>query len=103
LAVENNKLVAVPISGPRDWQYSRQVADSTKGEAVLAVPMTFCDALQLQQPVDFYIPEHANDPSRTKPGQELWIEVTVPPKGPPRPLQLALKEADGSWKPLAIQ
>jgi hypothetical protein len=62
-----------------------------------------CDSLQLEQPVDFYIPEHASDPSHTQPGQELWIEVTIPPKGPPRPLQLALKEADGSWKPLAIQ
>jgi hypothetical protein len=30
------------------------------------------------------------------------MEVTVPPKGPPRPLQLALKK-DGAWKPLAFQ
>ena len=36
------------------------------------------------------------------PGHELWIEVTVPPKGPPRPLQLAEKE-NGVWKPLTLQ
>jgi hypothetical protein len=52
--------------------------------------------------VEFYISEHAADPSRTKPGQELWIEVTVPPSGPPRPIQLALKD-NGTWTPLAFQ
>src|SRR5208283_3048759 len=31
--------------------------------------------------------------------QELWIEVTVPPQGPPRPLQMAVKD-NGVWKPL---
>jgi len=41
----------------------------------------------------------AADPSWLKAGQELWVEVTVPPKGPPRPLQLALKD-NGVWKPL---
>ena len=58
--------------------------------------------MRLAQPVNFYIPEHAADPTRLKPGQELWIEVTVSPKGPPRPLQLALKN-NGAWKPLAFQ
>ena len=52
--------------------------------------------------MDFYIAEHAADPTRLKAGQELWIEVTVPPQGPPRPLQLALKD-NGAWKPLAFQ
>jgi hypothetical protein len=37
-----------------------------------------------------------------KAGQELWIEVTVPPKGPPRPMQLAVKEG-GVWKVLAME
>jgi hypothetical protein len=65
-------------------------------------PGSSCDALRLEEPVDFYIAEHAASPLPIKPGQELWMEVTVPPKGPPRPLQLALK--DGSnWKPLAFQ
>jgi hypothetical protein len=58
--------------------------------------------MRLSRPVDFYISEHAADPTRLKAGQELWIEVTVPPKGPPRPLQLALKD-NGAWKPLAFQ
>jgi hypothetical protein len=66
------------------------------------MPGTSCENLRLDTPVDFYIPEHAAIPSPLKAGQELWIEVTVPPNGPPRPLQLALKQ-DGVWKPLAFQ
>jgi hypothetical protein len=58
--------------------------------------------LNLSNPVDFYIPDTAADPTRLKPGQQLWIEVTLPPKGPPRPIQLALKD-NGAWKPLAFQ
>jgi len=69
---------------------------------VTASPGSSCDNLRLDQPVDFYIAEHAAIPTPVKPGQELWIEVTVPPKGPPRPIQLALKQ-DGAWKPLAFQ
>jgi hypothetical protein len=93
LKVEKNKLLAIRIPE----------ADLTsKGENVVAMPGSSCDALRVEEPVDFYIAEHAADPSRLKPGQELWMEVTVPPKGPPRPIQLALKD-NGDWKPLAFQ
>lgn len=93
LGVKDNKLIAirVPESGSMN---------ST--ESVSATPGTSCDQMRLSEPVDFYIAEHAHDPTDLKRGQELWIEVTVPPKGPPRPLQLALKD-NGAWKPLAFQ
>jgi hypothetical protein len=55
-----------------------------------------------ETPVDFHIAEDAASPTPVKAGRELWIEVTAPPKGPPRPMQLALKE-NGSWRPLAFQ
>jgi hypothetical protein len=103
LTVENNKLVAIPLSGAQKWRGYNPISDGTShGIVVLAPPGASCDALQIDAPADFYIAEHAADPTRTKPGQELWIEVTVPPKGPPRPIQLALKQ-DGAWKPLAFQ
>jgi hypothetical protein len=93
LKVENNKLEAIRIPE----------ADITStGVMVEAMPGSQCDALRLQQPVDFFIAEHATSPLPVKPGQELWIEVTIPPQGPPRPIQLALKQ-DGAWKPLAFQ
>lgn len=93
LKVEGNKLVAIRIPE----------ADLTsKGVNVTAMPGTSCDALRIDEPVDFYIAEHASDPTVQMPGEELWIEVTVPPKGPPRPIQLALKQ-NGAWEPLALQ
>jgi hypothetical protein len=55
----------------------------------------------LTQPVAFFIPEHAPDPSIRATGEELWVEVSVPPKGPPRPIRLAVKE-DGVLRPLAL-
>ena len=74
----------------------------SKGVDVTALSGSACNDLYIDEPVDFYIAEHAADPTALKQGQELWIEVTVPPKGPPRPLQLALKD-NGAWKPLAFQ
>jgi len=97
LQVEGNKLVAIRIPDS-DAQPSQQAG----GQMVAAWPGSSCEDLRLDTPVDFYIAEHAASPMPLKPGQELWIEVTLPPKGPPRPLQLALKQ-DGAWKPLAFQ
>ncbi len=92
ISVNHNKLIAIRLL-ETDGQPS--------GQSVAAWPGAPCDALRLVDPVDFYIPEHAENPTILKAGEELWIEVTVPPKGPPRPLRLALKQA-GTWKPLAF-
>ena len=92
LAVKDNKLIVI-----RTLESESTAATQT----VAAPPGTPCDQMRLSNPVDFYIAEHATDPTWLKRGQELWIEVTVPPKGPPRPLQLALKD-NGVWKPLAF-
>ena len=56
----------------------------------------------MQDPVAFFIPEHVPDPSRPAPGEELWVEVSVPRQGPPRPLRLALKK-DGVLTPLDLR
>ncbi|SPE35509.1 conserved hypothetical protein [Candidatus Sulfopaludibacter sp. SbA3] len=56
----------------------------------------------LSEPVAFFIPEHAADPSRRAPGEELWVEVSVPQHGPPRPLRLGVKK-DGQLTPLPLQ
>jgi hypothetical protein len=92
LKVEDNKLVALRIEGQEDGK---------AGEQVSAMPGAPCDQMRLDSGVDFFIADRAESPLPLKPGQELWIEVTVPPKGPPRPIQLALKQ-DGAWKPLAF-
>ena len=107
LKVEGNRLVAVRV---------REGEESNVGQWVTARPGSDCDAMRLQEPVDFYLSEHAKDPTPAWRGHwdpqhsswivdpnvpELWVEVTVPPKGPPRPAQLALKE-NGVWKPIAF-
>ena len=58
-----------------------------------------CAAAFLEEPVDFYLPSNAQSPFPLPQGAELWIEVTVPPKGPPRPLNLAISN-NGHWQPL---
>ncbi len=93
LQVENNTLMAIRIAN--------QDA-SLPGQMVTAQPGASCRAMRLDAPVAFYIAEHAVSPLPLTAGQELWMEVTVPAKGPPRPLQLALKQ-NGLWKPLAFQ
>jgi hypothetical protein len=56
-------------------------------------------AVALDQPLAYFIPEHVPDPARRAPGEELWVEVTVPRRGPPRPIRLGVKK-DGVVTPL---
>lgn len=49
----------------------------------------------------FFIPEHVPDPSLRAAGEELWVEVTLPKKGPLRPIRLAVKK-DGKLEPLNL-
>jgi hypothetical protein len=57
----------------------------------------------LDQPVAFFIPEHIPDPAIRPEGEQLWVEVTIPRKGPPRPIQLGVTKGDGPIMPLNIQ
>jgi hypothetical protein len=55
------------------------------------------------EPVAYFISESAIDPSWNRQGAELWAEVTIPKKGPPRPIRLALKQPDGRWQELNLR
>ena len=93
LKIDGNKLIAVRPEGSED----------TRGSLpVLTAPGAPCGEMRLQRAVDFYLPESAQSPLPLKQGQELWVEVTLPKRGAPRPLQLAMKE-NGQWKPLAFE
>jgi hypothetical protein len=93
IQVQGNKLVAIRVP---------DTEIQLKGQSVTALHGSSCEAMRVDKPVNFYITEHAASPLPVKTGDELWIEVTVPPKGPPRPIQLAVKE-NGVWRPLAFQ
>ena len=57
----------------------------------------------LAEPVAFFIPEHVPDPLRRQEDEELWVEVTIPKKGPPRPIRLGVKKSDGPIVPLGLR
>jgi hypothetical protein len=82
----------------------KQSACATEEAALQSkAPVDFPLAAVLNTPVLYFIPEHAVDPTpRGGDGKELWAEVTIPKKGPPRPIQLALKK-NGVWMPLDVR
>ncbi len=93
LRLENEQLVAVP-AGPH-----------ALGNEAFAAQLRNVDGIQvvnIWQPVAFFIPEHAVDPSRRQQGEEFWVEVTVPKKGPPRPIRLGVKKG-GILTPLELK
>lgn len=88
LRVENDRLVAaLDTAGALDVRF-----DSVDGGVRAA----------LAEPVAYFIPEHIPDPSVRPAGEELWAEVTVPRRGPPRPIRLGVRR-NGSLTPLEIR
>lgn len=88
LAAQDGKLVAIADENGRHWLNER----TCNGQPCWV----------LVQPLAYFIPEHVADPSQRQPGEELWVEVTVPPQGPPRPIRLGVKTG-GKIEPLILQ
>jgi hypothetical protein len=61
-----------------------------------------CNLASLGTELEFFIPDIAKGPFPLKAGQQLWVEVTIPPSGPPRPIQLAISTAAG-FQPLKFK
>ena len=79
LEVRHDHLIATSQGpGPGQWVGLRKNSDG----ALVAVT---------EEPALLFIPESASVPS-LRPGQEMWIEVTVPAQGPPRPIQIGIKQ-----------
>lgn len=88
LSVRENRLVAaLDSAGPAVVRFD-------------SVPGGF--RASLAAPVAFFIPEDAADPSLRPTGEELWAEVTVPRRGPPRPIRLGVWR-DGRLAPLELR
>ena len=88
LSVQDHQLVALP-SSERTGVTARA---ALPGQPRVAV---------LDRPLAYFIPEHAADPSRRPPGEELWVEVTLPRRGAPRPIRLGVKK-NGVLAPLEL-
>jgi hypothetical protein len=61
-----------------------------------------CDRANFLESADYFIGDSAKSPLPLKGNEELWVEVTVPPAGPPRAVQLAIS-SDAGFKPLVIR
>jgi hypothetical protein len=96
------------------WQMGAPVALSVQDGRLIAAPATSSSTLTarvtdrngervavLDEPIAYFIPEHVADPSRRPSGEELWVEVTLPRAGAPRPIQLGVKR-NGVLTPLRI-
>jgi len=86
------------VPGP-GWLSAEIAGREAAGGAVQAwLPGTFRDQpperrrATLVEPLAFFIPERAPDPSRRAPGEELWVEATLPRRGPLRPIRLAVRD-----------
>jgi hypothetical protein len=82
LAVRDGALLVLP--SPGGGTLHAEVVE-TPGGAPVAL---------LTHPLAFFIPEHVPDPSVRADGEELWVELTVPPHGAPRPIRLGVRKAD---------
>jgi len=59
--------------------------------------------LRLSEPLLYFIPDTAKDPTGLPRGDELWVLATIPRKGPPRPIALGVKKAgETTITPLAL-
>jgi hypothetical protein len=61
-----------------------------------------CESVPLSSTVNFYLPDTAKGPFPLAKGEALWVEVTVPPSGAPRPIGLAVSSAAG-WRALKFE
>lgn len=94
LRVENDRLLAEVkpqgIPGSSSDLHLRSLKVGEENRAVL------------DKPVAFFIPEHIVDPSRRQPGEQLWVEVSIPKKGMPRPIRLGVRKDGGQVVPLNL-
>jgi hypothetical protein len=101
LEARDGRLMPVLNSRPRD---PNDTGDVTLWEDAPCDRAILSRGLSSFTEVEYFIPDtatlslpqsslHGLPPVKGAP--ELWVEVTVPAEGPPRPIQLALSDASG--------
>ena len=86
LTVEDGQLVATVLP-PAEIE----AMIGWRGQAVRRMETPTGTVWALIDPIAFFLPEDAPDPTRLNSGEELWAEVTVPREGPPRPIRLQVR------------
>ncbi len=105
----------VPAGQARPWSGERLVlrSEADRVRAELAGPATprskslpatpQGEGWRLGPSVAYFIPPGVADPSRRPAGEQLWVEVTLPAQGPPRPIRLGVRRGDGPIAPLELR
>lgn len=86
LAAKGGRLTAQVDGRPRSPSEMQQV---------VLVASDRCDRASLTSQAEYFVSDQARVPFPLKAGEELWVEVTVPPSGPPRPIQMATSDSAG--------
>ena len=104
-----NLEVDVPAGTKGGWLWATL---SARGGRLFAEPVPYDSGLQITplgderwgiaEPVEFFVPGNAGDPSRRPSDDPLWVEVSVPARGQPRPVRLAVKK-NGVLTPLELR
>jgi len=89
LVLRGNQLVAVAKQNGEYWLNVGTIRHS--GSGLVAV---------ITDEIAYFLPEHKNGPLLHDRSEELWIEATIPRKGPPRPIRLGIKK-NGVLTPLS--
>jgi hypothetical protein len=95
-------VVPEPVNGRLGARLADQKSESDRAEEVFLEEHAPCTQAPFIRGELYFIPDTANPPFPLKPGQQLWVEVTLPPSGPPRPIQLAISDVSG-FHPLKFE
>jgi hypothetical protein len=72
---------------------------SRSRETLTVVEGKVCDRAPLSSEELLFVPDRAPLPFPLEPHQHLWVEVTVPASGPPRPIRMDISTGGGFHHP----
>jgi hypothetical protein len=81
-------VIPAPVNGRLGASLADPTSANDKAQLIFLEEHAPCNQVPFSRG-ELFIPDTAKPPFPLKPGQELWVEVTLPPSGPPRPIQLA--------------
>jgi hypothetical protein len=94
LRVQGDKLIAIPARRQHPYDPAHLHLKSLTGGTA---PCTVLD-----KTVALFIPGNLPEAALARHGQELWVEVSVPASGLPRPIRLGRKKGGGHVMPLGL-